>query len=355
MSPAVQQMIETFLPLIISLVSVAVGFLASGVIFFTIERLIPGKTADPALIRSFIARLKKPARMFLPALALKIVLPSLNIPPGFYSTLDHILTLWLIGSLTFLAVRGVSILKDYVLGKYQVDQRDNLQERKIQTRVKVIQRIVIVIIFLIAFSTMLMTFDKVRQLGTSILASAGIISVIIGIAAQKSIGTLIAGLQIAITQPIRLDDVVIVEGEWGKIEEITLTYVVMKIWDQRRLVLPITYFLEKPFQNWTRATSALLGAVYLYLDYTVPVEAVREELDRILRDSPLWDGRVGSVSVTDATDRTAVIRALMSVADSSAAWDLRCHVRERLINFLRENYPNALPRFRVELENDARS
>ena len=197
---------------------------------------------------------------------------------------------------------------------------------------------------------MLMTFDRVRSLGAAILASAGIFGIVIGVAAQKTIGTFIAGFQIAITQPIRIDDVVVVENEWGRVEEITLTYVVIKIWDQRRLVVPITFFIEKPFQNWTRVSADLLGTVFIYVDYTIPVEAVREELRRILDKSHFWDKKVSGLEVTNTTERTVELRALVSAADSSNLWNLRCEVREKLIAFIQKNYPSSLPKLRAELE-----
>jgi small-conductance mechanosensitive channel len=197
---------------------------------------------------------------------------------------------------------------------------------------------------------MLMTFEKVRQLGTTILASAGIIGIVVGIAAQRTIGTFIAGLQIAFTQPIRIDDVVIVENEWGRIEEITLTYVVVKIWDMRRLIVPITYFIEKPFQNWTRVTTDLLGTVYIYVDYTVPVETVRAELQKILKDSKLWDGKVCVLQATNASEHALELRALMSAPDASTAWNLRCHVREKMVEFIQKNYPESLPKLRASLQ-----
>jgi len=196
---------------------------------------------------------------------------------------------------------------------------------------------------------MLMTFPKVRQLGTTILASAGIIGIVVGMAAQRTIGTFIAGIQIAITQPIRVDDVVIVENEWGRIEEITLTYVVVKIWDLRRLIVPITYFIEKPFQNWTRVTADILGTVFIYVDHTVPVDSIREELQNILKKSELWDGKVCVLQVTNTSERTVELRALMSAADASTAWSLRCEVREKLIDFMKKKYPKALPKLRAEL------
>ena len=223
------------------------------------------------------------------------------------------------------------VIEDIILDQYKIDEKDNLRARKIYTQIQFLKRAAIIFIVILALGPILMTFDKVRQLGTSILASAGIISIIVGFAAQRSLGTLLAGFQIAITQPIRIDDVVIVENEWGKIEEITLTYVVVRIWDLRRLILPITYFLEKPFQNWSRTSTDILGTVYLYFDYTVPVQDLREELDRILDKSPLWDRKVSGLIVTNATEHTMELRALVSASDASKAWDLRCVVREKLI------------------------
>jgi small-conductance mechanosensitive channel len=194
---------------------------------------------------------------------------------------------------------------------------------------------------------MLMVFDSVRQVGTTILASAGVAGIVVGFAAQRSIATLLAGFQIALTQPIRLDDVVIVEGEWGRIEEITLTYVVVNIWDLRRLVVPITYFLDKPFQNWTRQSADLLAYVYLYVDYRVPLERIREKFTSVLEGSPQWDHKVNNVQVTDVTEHAVQIRLLASAADASKAWDLRCHVREEMLVFLQREYPDSLPRLRL--------
>ncbi|HUV62320.1 MAG TPA: mechanosensitive ion channel domain-containing protein, partial [Sedimentisphaerales bacterium] len=225
----------------------------------------------------------------------------------------------------------------------------NLRARKVHTQLRVLKRIVIIMVGLVALATMLMTFPKVRQLGTTILASAGIIGIVVGMAAQRTIAAFIAGLQIAFTQPIRVDDVVIVENEWGRIEEITLTYVVVRIWDLRRLIVPVTYFIEKPFQNWTRVTADILGTVFLYVDYTVPIDSVREELARVLKESQLWDGKVCVLQVTNTSERSVELRALMSAADASAAWGLRCEVREKLVEFIRTKYPQALPKLRAEL------
>ncbi len=299
---------------------------------------------------SIIRHLREPARWIMIFLGIRLVLPLFNMSVEFQEFLRHIFSLAVVALVSWLLIKSTNILDDYVLRRFDVDQKDNLRARKIHTQLNVIKRIVITVVVIIAAGTMLMTFDKVRQLGTTILASAGIVGIVVGLAAQKTIGTFIAGLQIALTQPIRIDDVVIVEGEWGRIEEITLTYVVVKIWDLRRLVVPITYFIEEPFQNWTRATADLLGTVFLYVDYTVPVEAVRKQLQKILKKSKHWDGKVCVLQVTNTTDKTVELRALMSAVDASTAWTLRCEVREKLVLFIQDKYPNALPKVRAEFE-----
>lgn len=263
---------------------------------------------------------------------------------------SNVISLFLIGIVSWLLIKIVYVLEEFVISRFTIDVKDNLRARKIHTQLRVLKRIVIITIGVVALASMLMTFPKVRQLGTAMLASAGIIGIVVGMAAQRTIGAFIAGLQIAFTQPIRVDDVVIVENEWGRIEEITLTYVVVKIWDLRRLIVPITYFIEKPFQNWTRVTADILGTVFLYVDHTVPVDAVREELQRLLKESEHWDGKVCGVQVTNTSEHTVEVRALMSAADASAAWNLRCHVREKLVDFIRTNYPQSLPRLRAELD-----
>jgi small-conductance mechanosensitive channel len=255
----------------------------------------------------------------------------------------------LISSLAWFFVKLTSVLEHLILSKYEVDEKDNLQARKIYTQIKIIRKILVVIIVIVAISAVLMSFKQLRHLGTGILASAGLAGIIIGFAAQRTLSNLLAGIQIAITQPIRIDDAVIVENEWGKIEEITLTYVVVQIWDLRRLILPISYFIEKPFQNWTRVSADLLGTVFLYVDYTVPVEEIRKELHRILQNSQ-WDGRVWGLQVTDTTEKSMQLRALMSAPDASSVWNLRCEVREKIVEFIQQKYPNALPKLRAEIQ-----
>jgi small-conductance mechanosensitive channel len=293
----------------------------------------------------------KALRLIVPLVGIIFVVPTIALSRPLNDLFGQGASLVLIGAVGFVLYQVVSAVETAVLGQFRIDVRDNLEARKVYTQVKVLKKIATVVIVIFTVAMMLMVFDSVRQLGTSILASAGVLGIIVGFAAQKSIATVLAGFQIAMTQPIRLDDVVIVEGEWGRIEEITLTYVVVLIWDQRRLVVPINYFIEKPFQNWTRVSAELLGTVFLYTDYTVPVQALREELDRILAGTKLWDGRVKGIQVTDSKERTLEVRILVSAGDAPTAWDLRCLVREKMVEFLQREYPGSLPRMRGELNS----
>jgi small-conductance mechanosensitive channel len=268
-----------------------------------------------------------------------------------FETFNMLGSVLLIVSLAWTLIVVLRIIKWVFLEKYDTSQADNLRSRKFHTQFNILERILIFLIVIIAIGLILMLFEDVRQIGVSVFASAGVLGIIIGLAAQRAIAAVLAGLQIAITQPIRLDDVVIIEGEWGRVEEITLTYVVVNIWDKRRLVVPSTWFFEKPFQNWTRTTSEILGTVFIYTDYHVSFEALREELTRLLKSTPLWDGKVNVLQVTDAKERSIEVRALMSAKDSGTAWDLRVFVREKLIEFLQKNYPESLPKTRVLVEN----
>lgn len=256
-------------------------------------------------------------------------------------------TLLFIFSFTWLLIRVIKLIKHLVVKNYDVSSTDNLKARKVYTQFTILERIFIFIVTIMALGIALMSFEEIKEVGISIFASAGVAGIIIGFSAQKMIGAILAGIQIAIAQPIKIDDVVVVEGEWGRIEQITLTYVVVAIWDKRRLILPTTYFIEKPFQNWTKTTADILGTVFLYTDYRLPVEPLRKELERILDQTDLWDGKTQNIQVTNATGTHVEIRALMSAKDSPTAWDLRVHVREKLIAFLQENYPESLPRTRV--------
>jgi hypothetical protein len=330
-------------------VALMFGLLSYAILFKVLLRF--AARPDSALQQSLVRRWRNPSKMLLPLLAALVTLPLLRFPEGLAELLRHLGSLALIGAVAWLMTSTIFGLREMILQRYDITASDNLKARAVSTQVNVLVKIAVVLILILAGATMLMTFDKVRQVGVSVLASAGVIGIIVGFAAQRSLATLLAGIQIAITQPIRLDDVVIVEGEWGRIEEITLTYVVVCIWDLRRLVLPITYFLEKPFQNWTRVSADLLGTVTLHCDYRVPVAAVRTELESILAGTDLWDGKSSGLIVLDATERTVVLRALVSARNSGNAWDLRCHVREKLVEFLQREYPDCLPRLRAEVVN----
>ncbi len=292
---------------------------------------------------------ERPARLILPVVFLLAYSPALNLSERTLQNLRHGLGIVLIAAIGWLLISLLNVFSDVLIVRFPVDVQDNLRARRIQTQVSVLQRVMYVVIVFITIAIILMTFPTVRHLGESLFASAGIAALVAGLAARPTFSSLIAGLQIALTEPIRLDDVVIVEGEWGRIERITTTYVVVRIWDDRRLIVPLSKFIEEPFQNWTVKSSDLLGTVFIYADYTVPVEALRQELNRILRTTNLWDQRVSGLQVTNASERTIELRALMSASDASKAWDLRCFVREKLIAFLQENYPDSLPRTRASL------
>lgn len=262
--------------------------------------------------------------------------------------IQHLFIITFILAISWLAIRIMRLFIVYLSEKHRIDVKDNLKARKAQTQYKVLERVLEVLVIFFAVATALMTFDPIRNIGVSLFASAGVAGIVIGFSAQKVIASIIAGIQLAIAQPIRIDDVVIVDGEWGWIEEINLTYVIVKVWDQRRLVVPSTYFIDNTFQNWTRKTSDILGTVFLYTDYTVPIDEIRAELDRLLENNELWDGNVKVVQVTNASERTMEVRVLVSAQDSPTAWELRVYLREELIKFIQENYPESLPRTRVE-------
>lgn len=328
-------------------IPVLVGLIGHFVIFKILQKLT--RRTENVVDSSLVTHCYRPLLWTLVVIAIRVALVA-AIREEELASINHILSIVLIGLVSWLLIKSVYVLEDYVVSRFEVDIKDNLQARKIHTQLRVLKRVVLLVVAVIALATMLMTFPKVRQLGATILASAGIIGIIVGMAAQRTIGTFIAGLQIAFTQPIRVDDVVIVENEWGRIEEITLTYVVVKIWDLRRLIVPITYFIEKPFQNWTRVTADILGTVYIYVDYTVPIDAIRDELRRVLQNSELWDHKVCVLQVTNTSERTVELRALMSAVDASTAWALRCEVREKLVDFIKNSYPQALPKLRAELQ-----
>jgi len=277
-----------------------------------------------------------------------LFLKDLNV----FKYLIHANNIILILSVGWILIKFVK-LGSYLLNKkLDIKSSDNLNARKRLTQLTVFQNIADTVIVIVTVSVILMTFDGARVVGKSLLTSAGIAGIIIGFAAQKSIGMFLAGVQIAITQPIRLDDVVIVEGEWGRIEEITLTYVAVRIWDERRLMLPVNYFLEKPFQNWTRASANIMGTVFFHVGYDLPVQAIRDFVPQILKDNPNWDGRVFNVQITNSNELYKEMRILVSSSDASKNWDLRTEVREKVIDFIQANYPDCFAKVRLNHDNN---
>ena len=297
--------------------------------------------------RSLLNRLSKPFSYFLPLLAFNFLLPLMKMRTDIALFLSKAIEILLAISFANVLIALIKVFEDYVYHTFDIDKADNLKERKIRTQLQFIRRLAVSLVIVLTVCAILLSFNNLRKIGTGLLTGVGVGGIIIGFAAQKSLGNFLAGFQIAFTQPLRIDDVLVVEGEWGRVEEITLSYVVLKIWDQRRLILPINYFVEKPFQNWTRNTSDILGTVFLYLDYTIPLQPIRSELTRLLENNPLWDKRINVLQVTNTSERTIEVRALMSAASSGNAFDLRCDIREGLINFVQENYPQCLPTTRL--------
>ena len=301
---------------------------------------------DSLLGKVIVPILGHTLRLTVPLLGIILLLPLLRLPENWTWVTQKGFGILLIMALSVLIVRGVNAVQLALLSRHRMDVPDNLSARRIYTQVSVIRKILVTAVVIIATGSILMLFDPVRQFGTSILASAGIAGVVLGFAAQKTLGNVLAGIQIALTQPLLIDDIVVVEGEFGQIEEITLTYVTVRTWDLRRLVLPITYFIEKPFQNWSRVSTELLGTVILYLDYQVPLGELRKELKRLVENHPKWDRKVCGLQVTDTKPSTIEVRALISGSDPGKLGDLRCDVREGLIQFLVRNHPESLPRSR---------
>lgn len=295
-----------------------------------------------------VSYIDRPSFALLSLLALEFLWLQIDESLSHVGGLRTLAAVGTIAALTWLLMRLAAAVGDAIIRAHPIDTADNLEARRIHTQTRVLARTVMVLIVIIGTGAALMTFPNVRQIGASLLASAGVAGLVAGIAARPVLGNLIAGLQIALSQPIRLDDVVIIQGEWGRIEEISGTYVSVRLWDQRRLIVPLQWFIENPFQNWTRSSAELIGTVFLYVDYRLPLEPLRAELARIVADAPQWDGRVQVLQVTDATERSMQLRALVSARDSSLAWDLRCRVREGLIAFINAHYPHCLPRERTE-------
>jgi small-conductance mechanosensitive channel len=335
--------------------SMLIAVLAASLIVRLGERVVRRVTRNAPVTASMAACIRSPARWSVPVLFINLVLQGAPEDALWQASAERLMALLLIASLTWLVFNAIRGLAQGVIAANPTGMADNLVARRIQTQTHVLARSVQGLVVLIGLALMLMTFPAARQIGASLLASAGLVGLVAGFAARPVLGNLIAGLQIGLSQPIRLDDVVIVENEWGVIEEITATYVVVRIWDERRLIVPLQYWIEKPFQNWTRSSSALLGTVFLWVDYGMPLAPLRTELQRLCEASVHWDQRLAMIQVTEAGPHAMQLRCLVSSASASAGWDLRCEVREGLLDFMRREYAHFLPRQRAQIALDSPS
>lgn len=326
---------------VILIAVVVVALLLQRSLFAFLERVL--RNRNDGIVGALLRRAQAPSGFALPLLAALVTLPYLTVPERIDSILVRITAVATTIAVAWAIVASIGLYTDLVKRRYSLEDEDNLHARQVETRIDILARSAVTVVVLVSGALAAMAFPSIRALGTTLLASAGVAGIVIGIAARPLFENLIAGLQLALSQPIRIDDVVIVEGEYGHIEQISSTFVIVRIWDQRRMVLPLTYFIEKPFQNWTRTGSALLGTVFLYVDFSVSVDAVREQLPKILENDKKWDGAVHGVQVTDAKESTVELRILVSARNSADLFDLRCNVREAMIGFLQANHPTALP------------
>ncbi len=327
-------------------IALAVSFAATAII-----KLLLRRHQWP---NALVTRIRRPFRTLL--LVVSVWLAALAAFPravGWWSALDHLMAVATLVAGGWFVVSLISFFTDQMLGRYRVDVPDNVEARRIRTQGLILERLAITVVVVVTLGAILMTFPAVRSVGASLLASAGIASIVAGLAAQSTLANMFAGVQLVFSQALRVDDVVVAGGEWGRVGEITLSYVVLNVWDQRRLILPCTYFTTQPFENWTREGSELLGSVELDLDWRVPVNSLRDHLDTVLAETELWDGRTRVIQITDATGGLVRARVLVSAADSGKLWDLRCLVRERMVAFLQQATPEALPTQRVLVDRRA--
>ncbi len=333
---------------IVAVIILALAVTLSVALHVLTTRLLNRLAAFHPYARSVLTRIQGPTRLAFMVIGVFAALPAAPLDSESSAIVARLLALTVIGLIGWAAITAVNTVANIYLMRFRIDVEDNLLARKHQTQIRILLRTLDVVLILFTVGAALMTFDAVRQYGVSLFASAGVAGLVIGLAARPVLTNLLAGVQIAVTQPIRIDDAVVVENEWGWIEEITTTYVVVRLWDWRRMIVPLSYFIEKPFQNWTREGSELIGSVMLYLDYTAPIDRIREKAKEIAEQSPLWNRKVINVQVSDAKRDCIEVRILASANSAPAAWDLRCEIREKLIDFLRRDYPEALPRNRQE-------
>lgn len=308
------------------------------------------RQADRKAQSPIAQRLRRPTRAAVLVGVLEICVPLLPVSAEVRTLLYQIATVILIAAFGFVVLAILNTVSDIALRKYDITVEDNMRARKHQTQIRVLRRSFGLLVGLLTFGAMFFAIPEARQYGVSLFASAGVAGLVVGIAARPVLSNLIAGFQIAFTQPIRIEDAVLVEGEWGWIEEITATYVVVRIWDWRRLIVPLTYFVETPFQNWTRESGSIIGSVSWHLDYRAPVQEMRDKLNELLEASDLWDHNVNVLQVIDTHSDSIHLRALMSAKTSPVAWDLRCSIREQMVAWLQHEHPQALPRVRAEMQ-----
>ena len=332
--------------LILVVGAVLVGYAIHRAVFAFASRLVRDKEL---FWRSLVQRMRAPMRLAFILGALVVAIGAAPLSNAGDRAVAQVLVVGFIILVAWLARTALHIWTVLHLRRFRLDTEDNLLARKHVTQFRILKRTSEIVIVILAIAAVLMTFEGVRQYGVSLLAAGGAAGVVVGLALQPLLRSIFAGVQLALTQPIRIDDALLVEGEWGNVEEITSTYVVLRLWDWRRLILPLSYFLENPFQNWTREGARLIGTVFIYLDYTVPVPELRATLEKIARGSPLWDGEVAVVQVTDFRETVMEVRALVSARNAGDAFTLRCEVREKLIAWLQDAYPGSLPRLRAEI------
>lgn len=343
---------ELLLLIGVALAAVALAILGVALLHRLFQRLGRRVRTLAVLAR----RAHRPAQALAALTALQFSLLLSPIEGEWREPVLHGLGLATIAAGAWLFIGLVLVFEDIALARLRLDESNNRQARRMHTQITLIRRVAVAVIAVLTVGTMLMTFPGARAAGTSLLASAGVIGAISALAAQSLLGNVFAGVQIAFSDAIRIEDVVVVEKEWGRIEDITLTYVVVHLWDDRRLILPTSYFMKTPFENWTRRESQLLGTIELDLDWSVPVEGLRAELRGLVSGSELWDGRTCVLQVTQTTGAFVRVRALVSAADAGSLWDLRCLVREHLVRWLREQHAEALPQLRLaQADTDGRA
>ncbi|TVZ40990.1 small-conductance mechanosensitive channel [Alteromonadaceae bacterium 2753L.S.0a.02] len=337
-----------FQGILLVVVTITFALLLHWLVFYLLLKSTNSISSTPW--RSVLKKIRTLALFGFIVLAIKFTLPLVVMPPNTELFLNYMVRLLLVGITGWLVLQMSNGLLEYSIARQRIDVEDNLVARKMRTRLRVLRQALATVIVLVTIAAMLLVFPEARSIGLSLFASAGVAGIVVGFAARPVLSNLLAGIQIALTQPIRIDDAVVIEGEWGWIEEITSTYVVIKIWDWRRLVVPLSQVIEKPFQNWTRQTASIIGSVTWHTDYSLPVDAMRSKLMQLLQDSPHWDGDVQVLQVVEAGPETMTLRALMSAKNSPTAWDLRCEIREKMIAWLQNSHPTALPRKRLQGE-----